>query len=134
MKPAELKRLHAAALDARKKSYSPYSEYSVGAALLLANGNIVGGCNVENASFGATICAERTAFFTAVASEGKIKPVALALVTQPSAVPCGLCLQVMAEFCSKDFPIYLGDPKDPGKRVTLGDLLPHSFGGDALKK
>lgn len=134
MKPAALKKLHQAALKARKKSYSPYSKYSVGAALLLSNGKIVGGCNVENASFGATICAERTAFFSAQVTFGEIKPVAMALVTNPSAVPCGLCLQVMAEFCPKEFPIYLGDPKDPGKKMTLGELLPHSFNSDALKK
>jgi len=134
MKPAALKQLHQAALEARKKSYSPYSNYAVGAALLLSDGTIVGGCNVENASFGATNCAERTAFFSAQATYGKIKPVAMALVTNPSAVPCGLCLQVMAEFCPKDFPIYLGDPKHPGKKMTLGDLLPHSFNSEALKK
>jgi cytidine deaminase len=130
----DLKKTHAEALKARKKSYSPYSRYSVGAALLLEDGTIVPGCNVENASFGATICAERTAFFSAVAQLGKFKPEALVLITEPAAVPCGLCLQVMAEFCPKDFPIYLGTPRSLGKKVKLKDLLPHSFGPESLEK
>lgn len=128
----DLKKLHKEAVAARKRSYSPYSRYSVGAALLLENGEIFSGCNVENASFGATICAERTAFFSAAAKKGKFKPKAMVLVTQPAAVPCGLCLQVMAEFCAKDFPIYLSDPKKLGKKVSLQELLPHSFGPESL--
>lgn len=124
---ADIQKLHAAALAAQKNSYSPYSNYPVGAALLLADGSIVAGCNVENSSYGATICAERNAFWAAVAAKGKIKPVAMVLVTREEAVPCGLCLQVMSEFCAPDFPIYLGTPAGPGTKVTLKEFLPRPF-------
>jgi homotetrameric cytidine deaminase len=129
----DLKEAHHIAVEARKNSYSPYSRFRVGAALVLENGKIVGGCNVENSSFGGTICAERTAFSSAIAQFGKIRPKALVLVTEPEAVPCGLCLQVMAEFCPPDFPVYLGTPAGPGEAVTLKNLLPRPFGPDSLK-
>jgi homotetrameric cytidine deaminase len=128
-----LEKAHKAACAARNHSYSPYSRFRVGAALVLAGGEIVAGCNVENASYGGTICAERTAFSAAVAQFGKIQPSALVLVTEPQAVPCGLCLQVLAEFCSPDFPIYLGTPKALGPKVQLQDLLPRPFGPQSLK-
>lgn len=129
----QLQEVHRLASEARQNSYSPYSKFRVGAALLLDNGEIVPGCNVENASYGGTICAERTAFATAVAKFGKIKPAALVLVTEPEAVPCGFCLQVMAEFCTPDFPIYLGTPASLGPMVPLKHLLPRPFGPDSLK-
>jgi homotetrameric cytidine deaminase len=128
-----LKEAHRIAVEARKNSYSPYSRFRVGAALLLENGKIVGGCNVENSSFGGTICAERTAFSSAIAQFGEIRPQALVLVTEPEAVPCGICLQVMAEFCPPDFPVYLGTPAGPGEAVALKNLLPRPFGPDSLK-
>lgn len=129
----DLKKAHEMAIAARKNSYSPYSNFKVGAALVLAGGEIVGGCNVENASFGATICAERNAVLAAVARFGKIRPEAIVLVTDPAAVPCGLCLQVMAEFCPPDFPVYLSTPSELGKMVTLKELLPRPFSPDSLK-
>ena len=132
MKP-DLEKAHRAAVEARKNSYSPYSKFKVGAALVLEDGTIVPGCNVENASFGGTICAERTAFTSAVAKFGKIKPAALLIVTEPEAVPCGLCLQVMAEFCGSEFPVYLGTTKTPGPKVALKKLLPKPFGPESLK-
>jgi len=128
-----LKEAHRAACLARENSYSPYSKFRVGAALVLESGAIIGGCNVENASYGGTICAERTAFSRAVATFGSIKPKALVLVTEPEAVPCGLCLQVMAEFCKGDFPIYLGTPSDIGPMIKLEELLPRPFGPDSFK-
>ena len=124
---------HKAALAARAHSYSPYSRFPVGAALVLESGEIVAGCNVENASFGATICAERNAFLAAVAKHGRIKPQSMVIITDPEAVPCGLCLQVMAEFCGPEFPVYLGTPASPGPAVKLKDLLPRPFGPDSLK-
>jgi cytidine deaminase len=127
-----LQKAHHAAAEARNNSYSPYSKFRVGAALLLENGEIVAGCNVENASYGGTLCAERTAISSAVARFGKIRPAAMILVTEPEAVPCGLCLQVMAEFCPPDFPVYLGTPAGLGPRVTLKELLPRPFGPDSL--
>lgn len=129
----QLQEAHRTAVEARNNSYSPYSKFKVGAALILENGMIVPGCNVENASFGGTICAERTAFTSAVAKYGKIKPSALLIVTEPEAVPCGLCLQVMAEFCGPDFPVYLGTTASPGPMVPLRDLLPRPFSPESLK-
>lgn len=128
-----LQEAHEKALEARKNSYSPYSRFAVGAALVLENGEIIGGCNVENASFGATVCAERNAFLAAVAKFGKIKPKLLVIVTEPEAVPCALCLQVMAEFCPPDMPVHLGTTKTPGQKVTFKELLPRPFNPDSLK-
>ncbi|RZA07202.1 MAG: cytidine deaminase [Proteobacteria bacterium] len=131
----DLKAVHAAALAAQKNSYSPYSKYPVGAGLLLEDGSIIAGCNVENSSYGGTICAERNAFIGAVAQKGKLagsfKPKLLSLVTREEAVPCGLCLQVMSEFCAPDFPIYLGTPAGPGRMVKLKDFLPNPFTPDS---
>jgi homotetrameric cytidine deaminase len=88
---------------------------------------------VENASFGATVCAERNAILAAVAKFGKIKPKLLVIVTEPEAVPCALCLQVMAEFCPPDMPVHLGTTKAPGPKVAFKDLLPRPFNPDSLK-
>lgn len=119
------------AKDAMEKAYSPYSGYKVGAALLCKDGSVYTGCNVENASFSATNCAERTAFFKAV-SEGKTEFKAIAICGGKDGVieglfpPCGVCRQVMREFCTDDFEIYL--LKSEGiETYTLGQLLPVSF-------
>ncbi len=123
------------AVEARRQSYSPYSHYQVGACLLCADGTLYCGCNIENAAFGPTVCAERTALFKAV-SEGQRDFVAIAIVGGPEgsdesqlkpAYPCGVCRQVMAEFCKPDFLIYCGTPEQP-EEFTLADLLPKSFG------
>ncbi len=118
------------AKEARGHSYSPYSHYAVGAALLTKDGKIYQGCNIENASFTPTICAERTAFFKAL-FDGVRAFEAIAVIgtgTEP-AYPCGVCRQVMAEFCEKDFLIISANVDlskvDPR---TLADLLPCSFG------
>lgn len=128
-----LSKAHQAAKAARKNAYAPYSKFKVGAALVLKNGEIVSGCNVENASYGATVCAERNAFFTAVGKFGKFETQAIVLVTEPEAVPCGLCLQVMAEFCTPNCEIYLGTPKKLGKSVKLKELLTRPFSPEALR-
>ena len=125
------KKLMQMAQEARKNSYSPYSHFRVGAALLTSGGKVYTGCNVENASFSATNCAERTAIFKAV-SEGERDFVALAIVggregeTAPFCAPCGVCRQVISEFCSKDFKIILGN-EESFKAYTLDELLPLSF-------
>ncbi len=123
--------------EARGLSYSPYSHFCVGAALLCDNGKIYNGANIENASFGATNCAERTAFFKAV-MDGELKFKAIAIVGAPRGKkidsfcpPCGICRQVMAEFCSPEFEIVLYDGKDI-KTLTLEELLPYSFDKDNL--
>ncbi len=115
-----------------KFSYAPYSNFYVGAALLTKNGKIFTGCNIENATYGATNCAERTAFFKAI-SEGENDFYAIAIVGGKNGKiddfcsPCGICRQVMAEFCSKDFKIILANSKNEIKTFTLEELLPESF-------
>jgi homotetrameric cytidine deaminase len=111
-------------------SYSPYSRFPVGAALRTDTGRIFQGSNVENASYGLTLCAERTALGAAVA-EGRRRFTALAIVggRREAARPCGACLQVLAEFCGPDFPILVAplDPRRKAERFALKDLLPHAF-------
>lgn len=122
-------RLIDAARQAVRHSYSPYSHFAVGAALLASDGTIATGCNIENASYGATVCAERTAVFKAV-SGGMRSFTALALVAQTPVPPCALCLQVLAEFCSPDLPIYaaaIGPANPEVRQWTLGQLLPEAF-------
>ncbi len=119
--------LIAAAQEVRLRAYAPYSNYRVGAALLLPDGRIVTGCNVENATFGATICAERTAVVKAV-SEGERHFVAVAVVTANGGSPCGICRQVLYEF-APELTVIMAD--EGGRIVHEGalyDLLPHGFG------
>lgn len=123
--PEEMVRL---ALEARKAAYAPYSGFRVGAAVLADNGGLYTGCNIENASFGATICAERTAIGKAV-SEGakRIRAVAIASDSEETTVPCGICRQVMSEFCEADMPLYLSDRDGSFKKYLFRDLLPNVF-------
>lgn len=125
------------ALAAREKAYAPYSGFGVGSAVITQNGTVYTGCNIENGSYGATNCAERTAIFKAV-SEGERDFVAIAIVGMPFdqnqdspfpeyAYPCGMCRQVMAEFCKKDFQIIVAKSTRDYLRFTLKDLLPYSF-------
>lgn len=126
------------AKNAMEKAYSPYSGYKVGAALLCKDGSVYTGCNVENASFSATNCAERTAFFKA-ASEGKREFSALAICGGKDGVieglfpPCGVCRQVMREFCEDDFKIHLLT-KEGIETYTLRELFPVSFAPKTIKK
>ena len=132
-------RLMAAALMAMQHAYAPYSSFCVGAALLCEDGSIYTGCNVENASYGATICAERTALVKAV-SEGKRRFCALAIcggkdgvLNDKPCVPCGVCRQMLSEFCDADFEVYLITNR-AAQTVRLGELLPMGFTGDILAK
>ena len=126
------------AKQAMEHSYSPYSGYRVGAALLCKDGSVYTGCNIENAGYSATNCAERTAFFKAV-SEGKKEFSAIAICGGKDGIieglfpPCGACRQVMREFCEDDFEIYLLT-KDGIEAYTLGELLPVSFQPDTIQK
>lgn len=124
MKPEQLIEI---AVHALENAHAPYSDYKVGAALLCADGTVFRGCNVENASYGLTNCAERTAFFSAIAA-GQLEFTAMAIASskEPTPFPCGACRQVMAEFCGPDFPVYIADG-DGFESTTLGELLPHSF-------
>lgn len=129
------------AFEAWKCSYAPYSGFRVGAALLTEDGSIYGGCNIENASYGASNCAERTAFFRAV-YDGKRKFRALAIVGKSENArvwdecpPCGICRQVMAEFCLPDsFEIILARSETDYRSYKLGELLPLSFTGKNMKE
>ena len=127
------------AFKARNQAYAPYSKFKVGAALLCADGTIYKGCNIENASYSATNCAERTAFFHAV-SEGKTEFEAIAIVGGLADVqettfcaPCGVCRQVMREFCNpKSFEIILARNDGDYRVFTLEEMLPMSFGPESL--
>lgn len=126
MTELEIQKLMDCAIKARENAYSPYSHFAVGAALLCEDGTLFEGCNIENASYGLTNCAERTAIFKAV-SEGHIKFKALAVVadTDGPCAPCGACRQVMAEF--KIPLIIMGNLMGNIKIVTIEELLPFSF-------
>lgn len=136
MTPIELVNL---AKEAREQAYVPYSGFSVGAALLCRDGRIYQGCNIENAAFGPTVCAERTAFFKAV-YDGEREFEAIAVVGGRAGEeitglfpPCGVCRQVMREFCGLDFKVYLGREDGRWEERTLGELLPMSFSPADLK-
>ncbi len=124
MSPEEL---IAAARAARERAYTPYSRFPVGAALETEAGQVYTGCNVENASFGLTVCAERTAAFAAVCAGDRAWR-ALAVVSGDGSSPCGACRQVLAEFAGPGLPIYVARPDGSYQRWTLGELLPHPFG------
>lgn len=128
------------AKDAMKNAYAPYSEFRIGAALLAKDGAVFKGCNVENASYGATNCAERTAVFKAV-SEGIREFEAICIVGGPDGElldytpPCGVCRQVMMEFCHPDeFQIILAKGKDDYRIYKLKDLMPQGFGPGNLEE
>ena len=121
--------------EARLKSYSPYSGFKVGAALLAKSGKVYLGCNIENASYTPTNCAERTAFFKAV-SEGELEFEKIAIVggrAEPKdlVAPCGVCRQVMAEFCDENFKIIVGNSNNI-RVLSLKEILPYSFTKSSL--
>ena len=131
------------AFEAQKFCYTPYSNFNVGAALLTSDGTIYQGCNIENAAFTPTNCAERTAFFKAI-SEGQMDFVAIAVVGNTDGIkqgegdycaPCAVCRQVMAEFCDLDtFKVIMAKDINDYKEYTLGELLPLAFTGKNLDK
>ena len=126
-------RLLDVARDARLRAYAPYSKYQVGAAVLGADGVIYGGCNVENASYGLCMCAERVALHTAVAA-GCPRPLAVAVVTKDGGSPCGACRQVMVEF-NPSMPVIIAAADGEDYRVTTtAELLPDFFGPESLDK
>ena len=136
MTPEELVRQ---ALAAMKFAYVPYSGFTVGAALLTKSGKVYLGCNIENAAYGPSNCAERTAFFKAV-SEGEREFAAIAVVGGKNGdasdifPPCGVCRQVMQEFCGPEFPIYMGRGDGSYVAVRLDELLPYGFTAEKYMK
>ena len=121
------------AAKVRERAHVPYSRFPVGAAILFADGSVVAGCNVENATYGLTVCAERNAFAAAVA-QGQTRPVAVAIVvdTPTPCPPCGMCRQVMAEFAGPDMPVRSRNLKGEEAQYSLRELLPHAFTRDFL--
>ena len=134
------KALIQSAIGAREHSYAPVSGFRVGAALLTKNGKVYTGCNIENAALSPTNCAERTAFFKAV-SDGEREFAAIAIAggygggeIADYCPPCGVCRQVMVEFCAPDFKVILAKNGKDFKMVTLGELMPEAFGPSLLDK
>ncbi len=133
----EKKDLFILAKDAMKNFYAPYSNYNVGAVLLCKSGNIYKGCNIENASYSLTNCAERTAMFSAIAN-GEKDFEAICVVGGKNgeitdyAMPCGACRQALAEFCDADFKIYVGINENDIKEYILDEILPYSFNKSKL--
>ena len=130
-----MEKLIKAAVEAMQNAYVPYSHFQVGAALLLKDGTIIKGCNIENASYGLCNCAERTALFKAY-SEGITKDDIVAMsvagATDGPISPCGACRQVMAELLHLNTPVYLTNVKGDVKEMTVEDLIPYSFSGSDL--
>ena len=122
------------AKEARLKAYAPYSKFLVGAALYTENGSFFQGANIENASYGGCMCAERTAVYNAILHGHKDDITELYICTDPVAVPCGMCLQVLTEFCSQDLEIILCDLDGVKDRKTLRDFLPNPFDPASLNK
>jgi cytidine deaminase len=129
------KELMEQAVEAMNKAYVPYSRFKVGAALLDADGNIHHGCNIENAAYGPTNCAERTALFRAVADglvPKSFQAIAVVGDTDGPISPCGICRQVMVELCAPDMPVYLTNLKGHVLKTTVADLLPGAFTANDL--
>jgi len=130
MQSSSVDKLVEMALAVRKLAYAPYSNYAVGAALLTEDGEVFTGCNVENAVYPATCCAERVAIFKAV-SEGHHRFQAIAVATENGGSPCGVCRQVMREFAPKMI-VYIADTEGVLRETTVAKLLPDSFGPEDL--
>lgn len=127
-----MKELIKRAIRASENAYAPYSDYKVGAALLTKSGKIYEGANIENASYSPTVCAERVAIFKAV-FDNEREFVALAVFGKNMAYPCGVCRQVLSEFCCPNFKIYVVKDEDNFEQITLGELLPKSFSQDNMR-
>lgn len=134
LKPEHRSELIESALEASKRAYVPYSHFHVGASVLDDQGRIFSGCNIENSSYGATNCAERTAIFKAV-SEGAKQIKALAVITDANeyARPCGICRQVLSEFAAEDFVLIALAPDKSYRELTMDELLPGAFGVQSLR-
>jgi len=129
----DVSRLLDAAQQARKRAYAPFSRFKVGAAVLTRSGRIISGCNVENSSYGLTICAERVALFTAIADgEREFAAIAVAAATKTLIPPCGACRQVISDLAG-NIPVYIMNAKGKRQTYDLKTLLPKAFGPHHLK-
>lgn len=134
MNDIDYKKLMRIALEYREKAYCPYSKFKVGAAVLFDSGNTYGGCNVENVSFGATNCAERTAIFKGISEgETKIKAIAEVGSLEEYTYPCGICRQVLCEFADEDLVIILGTSEEDYIVTDLKSIMPEAFRKENLK-
>lgn len=132
--PEIVKKAHKKAIEVRKSSYSPYSNFKVGSALVTKAGDIYVGTNIENASYGGTICAERVAIVEAVKNgDKKFSHIVVVTDTEMQTPPCGFCRQVMAEFFADDTQIWIGDLKELKSVYTFKELLPEAFGPKNLR-
>ncbi len=129
----DFKELRELAKKISKKAYSPYSQAKVGSAIKTKSGKIYSGCNIENSSFSATLCAERVAIFKAI-SEGEKSLAQVYVYTKDGWPPCGMCLQVMSEFADKNTVVIIGDEKGNEKVLKFSELMPNAFTPDHLKK
>lgn len=130
IEPLQVQELVEKAKNIKEKAYVPYSHFPVGAAVLYRDGHVIQGVNVENVSFGATNCAERTALFTGVTKGYKkddVAAIAVSANTEGYITPCSICRQVMVELCQADTPVYLTNGKDEVKEVTVAELVPFAF-------
>lgn len=133
--PARIRRAHEVARKVRRQAYAPYSKFKVGAALVTQKGKIISGCNVENASYGGTVCAERVAILKAVSGgENAFSDVVVVTDSDRPAYPCALCLQVMAEFLEPGAKIWVADLKSIHSVTRFADLLPRPFGPKQLNE
>ncbi len=131
----DYKKLANLAKDAKELSYSPYSNFRVGAALLTQDGKVYKGANIENASYGLTICAERTAAFAAkLAGEKDFSAIAIASDSKDFIPPCGACRQVLLELCGKELDVIITNGNNEQKIFKIKDLIPFSFGDEQLNK
>lgn len=133
MMDPELQELLQRARASQPGAYAPYSKYHVGAAVRAEDGRVFVGVNVENAMYGATVCAERVAVWTAVAA-GARRIVAAAVVTPSGGTPCGFCRQVLSEFAGPETPVVVADPEGSPRVLTLGELLPLAWGAGDLER
>lgn len=123
------------AIKARSQAYVPYSNFRVGAALLLEDGTVIHGANIENAAYSLANCAERTALFRAYSPEHKpFKAMAIAADTPGPVSPCGACRQVLAELCEPDMPVYMSNVKGKWKKTTVQELLPGFFKAEDMNE
>jgi cytidine deaminase len=133
---SDLNQLHKKAVEVRNHSHSPYSQHKVGAALQTEDGSIFSGCNIENASYGGTVCAERVAIWKAVSEKSprtRIKDIVVVTDQDVAWPPCGFCRQVLAEFALPTTVVHLGNLKGIQRSIKFSDLFPESFTPDHLK-
>jgi cytidine deaminase len=133
----DIRKLKEAALAVRENAYVPYSQFKVGAALMDSNGHIHAGCNVENAAYGPTNCAERTALFRAMAdglTVGSFQMMAVVADLEGPVSPCGVCRQVLIELCPPDMPVFMGNLQGEWIQSTVSQLLPGAFGPKSLER